>query len=536
MTRPRWLLAISFGSLFIFWIAAIRAFLLVASEDPLWLDELHTQWLVSGSGNEVVPRALCWNQTPLYFLLEYMVVHALPEVAGRERLLSVVSVVATGIFLGTFIGRRTGNWMAAAITSVSFGVVAQIPFYATEARPYALLMFVTVVQVAWLIDFLSTRSSPANAKDERIKPTVFEAAVGLILGSALVAIHPTALLILVAELIVLTFWSLRNRNSFGQKVPIGIGLVVLAVAVASGSIWLVFLERTFTQRQLWQGIAEPIQLGVWFIWLLIWTVAPTVVMTMFKKKEIKSTETVSSDQGWLTFAIPMVVVGLMLVVNATQIFPVANIRYAIAVLPVMFVSMGLFLARQSSTVAIICGSVILMGLAFVPTPHWNSNRLVWSTERNWIVDACLGNVRQLRFEHWDEVDAVLGQEIGTGPAVVFLMANVLEDRQLTVGNADSASSPLDDFLFPVASFRSRQLDVEFLPRSTLLGPRFGPDELARLKQPDVKHFVVLRGTDATLKAIQNEIQGALEAENRKVVFNLLGPTLSNVRVWLVKLQ
>ncbi|MEQ1905299.1 MAG: hypothetical protein ABL888_14010, partial [Pirellulaceae bacterium] len=87
MTRPRWLSAIVLGALLIFWIAAIRAFLLVASEDPLWLDELHTQWLVSGSGNEVVPRALRWNQTPLYFLLEYMVVHALPEVAGRERLL-----------------------------------------------------------------------------------------------------------------------------------------------------------------------------------------------------------------------------------------------------------------------------------------------------------------------------------------------------------------------------------------------------------------------------------------------------------------
>ena len=127
----------------------------------------------------------------------------------------------------------------------------------------------------------------------------------------------------------------------------------------------------------------------------------------------------------------------------------------------------------------------------------------------------------------------MGKEIGSGPAVVFLMANVLEDSHLNVSNSSSASSPPDDFQFPVASFRSRQLNVEILPRSTLIGPRFSPADLARLSQPEAKHFLVLRGTDATFKTIQNEIEIALKAEKRSVIFNLLGPPLSNVRVWQI---
>ena len=397
MKRPRWLSVIAFGALFVFWIAAIRAFLLVAHEDPLWLDELHTQWLVSGSWSDVFSRSLRWNQTPLYFFLEHSVVHALPDVLGRERLVSIVSIVATGVFLATFIGNRTGNWLAAAFASISFGMVRQVPFYATEARPYALLMFATVLQVAWLIDFLYAPSKPTENHAEKKQATGLKAAVGLLLGCALVAIHPTALLIVVAEIFLLTLWIFGTRKSGGREVPFGTCLVVLAMAVASGVIWLIVLERTWMQRQLWQGMAEPFQLGVWFLWLLVWTAVPAIFLRARWRKESNSSALVSIAPACLALAIPAFVVALLLIVDTAQIFPLANIRYAVAALPVMFLSIGLFLDRQSTTVTIICGHLVLLGLAFIPTPSWSSNRLAWSNERNWMVDAFLGNVGQLRF-------------------------------------------------------------------------------------------------------------------------------------------
>ncbi len=538
MTRPRWHSAIAFAALLVFWIAAVRAFLLIGREDPLWLDELHTQWLVSASWSEVFSRSLRWNQTPLYFLVEYVAVHFLPEIGGRERLLSIVSVAATGIFLAIFVGRRTGNWLAAAFTSIAFGFVSQVPFYATEARPYALLMLATVLQVAWLLDFLGGRGTQEVPAADRSKPTKFGVVVGLMLGCVLVAIHPTAMLILIAEFIVLAIWRFSIWNSRVERVHIGKGLVIIALAAMSGVAWLASLERTFLQRHLWNSIAEPGQLAVWFVWLAIWTTVPMVFGFMIPrtKNEIQPPTKRFFNQTWLTIGISMVVVGSMLGLDAAQIFPVANIRYAVGILPVMFVSMGLFLGRLPLAAIAVCGTLVLFGLTVLPSPRWDSNRLTWTAERNWMVDALSGKVSQLRFEQWQEVDSILGNEIAGTRAVVFLLANVLEDCNLADGSSSSRQTPLGDFLFPVAGFRSQRLNVDFLSCSTLLGPRFSKADLARLVNPDEKHFVVIRGTDATVRAVQNEIKTAFKSNNREIEFSFLGPANSNVHVWQINLR
>src|SRR5690606_37157792 len=54
-----------------FWIVlllGLAAWLRAASLfEPLWLDELHTAWIVAGDLQDVAPRAMVGNQSPLIY-------------------------------------------------------------------------------------------------------------------------------------------------------------------------------------------------------------------------------------------------------------------------------------------------------------------------------------------------------------------------------------------------------------------------------------------------------------------------------------
>ena len=59
--------------------------------ESLWLDELHTSWIVSDSLTEIAPRARIGNQSPVYF---YVVRLSLLALGERELSLRLPSLLA----------------------------------------------------------------------------------------------------------------------------------------------------------------------------------------------------------------------------------------------------------------------------------------------------------------------------------------------------------------------------------------------------------------------------------------------------------
>ena len=114
------------------------------AHESLWLDELHTSWVVADGAGQIADRARAGNQSPLYFDLVWCVVQLLGHHEWTLRLLSLVA--GSGLILATYeLVRRwshsvTSGLLAALLVAVSRDCI----FYAQEARPYALLQLSAV--------------------------------------------------------------------------------------------------------------------------------------------------------------------------------------------------------------------------------------------------------------------------------------------------------------------------------------------------------------------------------------------------------
>ena len=110
-----------------------------AVNDPLWIDELHTSWVVSGGWSDIAGRATMGNQSPLYFWGVYPVVQLLGPSPINLRLLSLIAGCATLLIGPWLVWSRTRSVISTAVTASVLAIESQLVFYSSEARPYALL-------------------------------------------------------------------------------------------------------------------------------------------------------------------------------------------------------------------------------------------------------------------------------------------------------------------------------------------------------------------------------------------------------------
>lgn len=147
-----------------------------AIKESLWLDEIHTSWVLWGSENTFFERAAQGNQTPLYFQLlrPFTRTLGIGEVALR-----LPSVVAFSISLGIcvvmlLVGFREGR--AASIASGALATASVVVwalldriqlFFATEARVYAICQLTTLL--GWWILWRIAQHSIGGKKETSIE-------------------------------------------------------------------------------------------------------------------------------------------------------------------------------------------------------------------------------------------------------------------------------------------------------------------------------------------------------------------------------
>ncbi|QDU74005.1 hypothetical protein Pan97_10050 [Bremerella volcania] len=122
-------------------------------DESLWVDELHTAWVVSDGVQDVPWRAAMGNQASLYFLI----VWGWTQLTGlHEWSLRLPSLVGGMLSVGliTMIAHR---WTRDVWVAIACGMIAAVDidwiFFATEARVYGFVQVVAVLQVllAWQI-------------------------------------------------------------------------------------------------------------------------------------------------------------------------------------------------------------------------------------------------------------------------------------------------------------------------------------------------------------------------------------------------
>ena len=344
-----------------FWVAAVLglmiaafavAVLRIALAESLWLDELHTSWTVSGAWQEIASRAAAGNQTPLYFWLTGLLSLTLGQQSDwLLRLPSVVAWLLAIVLVAWRIrwktpGEDAQGWLF-ALCVVSWIVLDRLQwFYATEARPYALVQLVSLAGWCCVEGIVQSDGRPIRTRTLILAWCLLSV---VNVYSHLTAVLPVLLQWLVCGGLVLRKrgWQLRREQAVVTSGPtkpeLNFALAWPIAAVAVGVALLPILQLAFPvwqRRAQWATFASDISLSnaIWmfpFIPVLVCVFIGCAADRMYSSKGKIPTVT---DFRWLWWSAMLGPWLLCWTVTAIGVAPVFHSRYVFAsALPVFVV-------------------------------------------------------------------------------------------------------------------------------------------------------------------------------------------------------
>jgi len=197
--------------------------------DVLWVDELHTSWCVAGELQQVAPRAVQGNQSPLYFWLVWFVVQVTGQNALGLRAISLLASAGSVAVAGWLAWFYTRSRPAVFVLMLLAAVDLDFIFYATEARPYAVVQFVSLLHVLALSALLGR--APSEDKIASPLRVAAFAAMTALTGIAMFYLHYTAALLLVGEAVAVSVLLLCAMADARQRWA---ALLTVGVVVAGG--------------------------------------------------------------------------------------------------------------------------------------------------------------------------------------------------------------------------------------------------------------------------------------------------------------
>ncbi|MDA0658791.1 MAG: glycosyltransferase family 39 protein [Planctomycetota bacterium] len=219
-----------------------------AARQSLWLDELHTAWVVADDFRHIDLRARQGNSTPVYFTLVWLISNLVGPSAISLRGLSIgcgTVLVPVAFYL---MRSWTGSSCAAALTAVLIALDSDFIFFASEARPYAMVQFLTLTHVAIFWNLWQA---------ERV--TRVAASWGCI-AAILLWTHITSVWLVLAEFVFLVVTPRgrtllqQNRFWYGSLIPLAALAMLgrrLGELLARRENW-----QLFVPQPTWQGVIE----------------------------------------------------------------------------------------------------------------------------------------------------------------------------------------------------------------------------------------------------------------------------------------
>ena len=226
--RPIWLVLLVLITL------AAALLRLAQADESLWLDELHTAWAAMGPADEIALRAQFGNQSPLYF---YLVRGAVSCFGRNEIALRLPSLLA-GIALVPLVAWLTLCWTDDRVASLTAAILVSVDhyclFYSQEARPYAIVQLVGLVQVVCFWKLLVGHGGRWR--------------VGLVATTVLLFhLHYTAAILIPAELVAYGLYYAVHRRRLPYRpaqFAFDLALCMIGWSPALAHVWDVAGRRT----------------------------------------------------------------------------------------------------------------------------------------------------------------------------------------------------------------------------------------------------------------------------------------------------
>jgi mannosyltransferase len=311
------------------------------ARDSLWLDELHTGWCAVGSIADVLPRAAAGNQSPLFFWLEWLLVQVFGPSELTLRLPSLIAGTLLCVALSAAVVRWTGNAWLGVLAAWLVAVDPKQIYYATEARPYALVQLLAVLHVVLLVELIQ-------------RPTFGRRALFVAGAVLLFHLHYTAGLLFVGELAAYLLWRLIQHEPLaydGKSLTLDLFFIVAFCLPAIGNLLQIYGRRTNWEAFVGQKpVTEVLNLwpAAWgAVLAILWadsfvrinedgTQAGRESMVATSMPLAKSTSPLTPDPELPPLVVllwELVPVGLAWLLTATDVARVLFPRYVIASAP-----------------------------------------------------------------------------------------------------------------------------------------------------------------------------------------------------------
>ncbi|MCH2180568.1 MAG: glycosyltransferase family 39 protein [Mariniblastus sp.] len=494
---------------------------MISLNEPLWIDELHTAWSVDGPLDSVASRAAQGNQTPLYFWLEWLVCRQFGLTEFWLRLPSMLYGSLTAVAASLLVWKFQRAPMAALTAGLLIAIDPLFLFYGSEARPYALLHLLSLLQVFFFIREMEISQDPARVPRRRV-PTCLAILTALMLWT-----HLTAVLLVVTELLFLLFFARR----FPVKAPL------ISIAVGSLALlpmtWLAM--DVFSKRQDWQTVSDS-GLLIRQLWPapLICVMVPALTgwLVSWRKtvQSVTQPATQPSQQRWIPWLAWPLAWGLtplllLWFADLSGLAPAAMNRYAQVGAPAWPVLCGVLLARIPVRSYRFAASLLVLAVAI-----FFSGNLGSLLEK--------GMPGRHRHENWAAAVNLINSKGTTGP--LFLFSNLIEDHQALPRTGSGSEINQDKRLaylsFPVTGIHKIKSGITVIPRPTLPNRRFTPSDLAAV-QKNGGAWLLVRGdprlTDVIAAELENGLALPAGQSSRVDVWELTGSLVYVARLRIV---
>ena len=435
-----------------FFVVAIAvlgvALRVIAMQDPLWLDELHTSWCVNGRLSEVFHRARLGNQGPLYFYLEYLSVSIVGHSEVALRLPSLFASIGLLVSIPWIVFRWSQSMVGAGLAMLLASIDDQFIFYAVEARPYALVQLCAVWQVHLFLTCLENKSSDL-------------AMIGwLVLTPTLFYLHFTTIALLASQVAILVFMVLLDLLPAAKddSKRFLILLFAFGIPVAMMLPGIQMLMETGQQRADWGAMVRPQRYGLMMVAQFVVYLLPALALACLARRTDGEPQ---YQHGQVLSSTALLVAAPLLFCYAGSVSgfaPLAHYRFSIAssTLLVLLAGMmfGLLNSRPLQFAAVSVTLVLAVLTNPLALPTWQNNGLP-----------------TMRLENWK---SIAGQIDGQ----VLLCSDLVEDNRTTQDSDEDFQRYLK---FPLAGIY-QPVDVRLITTGAIREDRIvvSPRELQQL--------------------------------------------------------
>ena len=446
----------------------------IATGELLWLDELHTGWVVGGSFEQVLTRSAQGNQAPLFFGLVWSAIQWLETSELSLRLVSLLAAILAMVVAAGFVWQQTKSIAAATLTLTLIAIDDSFIWYATEARPYSLLHLASVIQVACFWRSLQ-RWRNITPDDSAAVLSHWLGTIGLLLSSwVVVYTHYTGVFLLVAEVLFL-LPMLLGRYLTGNAIKEMVATIVLFTI---GCLPLLLqMNQAFGKPSDWSSVAKLTQFqaeqavnGIRWFGIPLVAVGLSIASVSFHKRRAPVVTTPTDP--WLNVWVSWIAVWFLvplLIITGLHLYgiPIALSRYLSVGLIAGPIFAGALVGNCSMQNRWIAIPLILLASVYA---HWHGQIQLGTTQPRLqlsyrVIQSIVGEgqLPLLRSENWRAPIEVVNNRSDKAKWPLFLFGAVIEDANALV----DANPEFQAYLqFPVQSLYA----VDDAERIVFAGP------------------------------------------------------------------